>query len=100
MAAGGGWGKLLDDRPPNSVILEAQKYVRERLERKWLPLFLVTPEFEERQRPRTGMDDVVDDVLVQKRRRSQALSKVQLSSHPPMQLFHNSAQVVSLGLPK
>ncbi|XP_046585614.1 LOW QUALITY PROTEIN: regulator of G-protein signaling 22-like [Haliotis rubra] len=76
MAAGGGWGKLLDDRPPNSVLLEAQKYVRERLERKWLPLFLVTPEFEDRQRPRTGMDDVVDDVLVQKRRRSQALSKL------------------------
>lgn len=76
MQAGGGWGKLLEDRPPNAVLLEAQKYVRDRLEQKWLPLFLATEEFAERQRPKTSMDDVVDDVLVQKRRRSQAVWKV------------------------
>ena len=76
MQAGGGWGKLLDDRPPNAVLLEAQKYVRDRLEQKWLPLFLLTDAFAERQRPKTNMDDVVDDVLVQKRRRSQAVWKV------------------------
>ncbi|KAL8596666.1 hypothetical protein ACOMHN_032608 [Nucella lapillus] len=76
MQAGGGWGKLLEDRPPNPVLLEAQKYVRDRLEQKWLPLFVLTQAFADRQRPKTGMDDVVDDVLVQKRRRSQAVWKM------------------------
>ena len=74
--AGGGWGKLLEDRPPTPIILEAQKYVQERLEKKWLPLFLVTPDFAVRQKPRTSMDEVVDDVLVQKKKKSQAVWKV------------------------
>ncbi|XP_060077454.1 regulator of G-protein signaling 22-like [Ylistrum balloti] len=76
MADAGGWGKLLNERPPNSVLLEAQKYVRERLEKKWLPLFLTTPAFAERQKPNAGMDDVVDDVMVQKRKKSQAVLKL------------------------
>ncbi|XP_069127158.1 regulator of G-protein signaling 22-like isoform X2 [Argopecten irradians] len=76
MADAGGWGKLLNERPPNSVLLDAQKYVRERLEKKWLPLFLTTPAFAERQKPNAGMDDVVDDVMVQKRKKSQAVLKL------------------------
>ena len=76
MEAGGGWGKLLEDRPPAAVLLEVQKYVRDRLVKKWLPLFLATPEFAIRQHPQINMDEVVDDVLVQKRRRSQAVWKV------------------------
>ncbi len=76
MAAGGGWGKLLEDRPPTQVLLEAQKYVRDRLEKKWLPLFLSTPEFADRQRPRSGMDDVVEDVMIQRKKKSQAIWKV------------------------
>ncbi|XP_052776517.1 regulator of G-protein signaling 22-like isoform X2 [Mya arenaria] len=74
--AGGGWGKLLEDRPPNPMILEAQKYVQERLEKKWLPLFLVTPDFAVRQKPRTNMDDVVDDVIVQKKKKSLNMLKL------------------------
>ncbi|KAL8572507.1 hypothetical protein ACOMHN_019546 [Nucella lapillus] len=76
MQAGGGWGKLLEDRPPNPVLLESQQYVRARLEQKWLPVFLATEAFVDRQRPKANMDDVVDDVLVQKRRRSQAVWKM------------------------
>ena len=74
--AGGGWGKLLEDRPPNPMILEAQKYVQERLEKKWLPLFLATADFAVRQKPRTSMDDVVDDVIVQKKKKSLNMLKV------------------------
>jgi hypothetical protein len=76
MAAGGGWGKILEDRPPTQVLLEAQKYVAERLEKKWLPLFLATDEFAERQHPQVGMDDVVDDVLLQRKKKSAAVQRV------------------------
>jgi len=78
MSEAGGWGKLLNDRPPNSVLLEAQKHIQARLEKKWLPLFLVTEDFAERQKPNAGMDDVVDDVMVQKKKKSQAVLKVNL----------------------
>lgn len=80
IAAGGGWGKLLEDRPPNPVLLEAQKYVQERLEKKWLPQFLALPEFMERQKPVQTMDNVIDDVIVQKRHKSQAVLKVRRPS--------------------
>ena len=73
---GGGWGKLLDDRPPTASILEAQKYVRDRIEKKWLPLFLGTAEFAGRQRPKSSLDDVVEDVMIQKKKKSQAIWRV------------------------
>ena len=76
MQAGGGWGKLLEDRPPTASLLEAQKYVRDRLEKKWLPLFLLTESFEERQHVQCGMDDAVEDVLIQRKKKSQATWKV------------------------
>ncbi|RXM35266.1 Regulator of G-protein signaling 22 [Acipenser ruthenus] len=50
MQLGGGWGKILHDRLSAPVLVELQKYVRNRIERKWLPLFLSTPEFAERQK--------------------------------------------------
>ena len=80
MMAGGGWGKLLLDRPPNQIMLEAQKYVRERLARKWLPLFVMTEAFQERQRPHIKMEDVVDDVMASKRKRYMAIYKVKYLS--------------------
>ncbi|XP_074640881.1 regulator of G-protein signaling 22-like [Tubulanus polymorphus] len=76
MAAGGGWGKLLQERPPTQVMLDTQKYVGMRLEKKWLPLFLITEEFAERQKPSVGMDDVVDDVLLQRKKKSAAVMKM------------------------
>lgn len=76
MAAAGGYSQLFKKRPPNEVLVEAQKYIRDRLEKKWLPLFLATSEFAERQRPKAGMDDVVDDVLVIKKKRSHNIQRV------------------------
>ncbi len=78
MAVGGGWGKLLDDRPPTESLLEAQTYVQKRLQNKWLPLFMATEGFVERQRPLSGMDDVVEDVMLQRKKKSQAIWKVVL----------------------
>ncbi|KAI8501602.1 GTPase activator [Branchiostoma belcheri] len=76
MEAGGGWGKILQDRPPTTLLLEAQKYVKERLEKKWLPMFLSTTEFQERQRPKINMDDVAEDVMVHKQRKRQQVWKM------------------------
>ena len=80
MSCGGGWGKLLDDRPPTSSLLEVQKYVRARLEKNWLPRFLASDEFAERQRPRVGMDDAVEDVMMQRKKKSQAIWRVRRAS--------------------
>ncbi|XP_073535722.1 regulator of G-protein signaling 22 isoform X3 [Phyllobates terribilis] len=65
MMLAGGWGKLLHDRLPLIVITEIQKYVRMRIEKKWLPLFLATEEFRERRKHKSEMKDVVEDVLFQ-----------------------------------
>ena len=42
------YGQRLPPRPSSAVFREAQKYVRARLEKKWLPMFLETPEFKQR----------------------------------------------------
>ncbi|XP_070556314.1 regulator of G-protein signaling 22-like isoform X2 [Ptychodera flava] len=76
MQAGGGWGKILQDRPPTPVLIEVQKYVRERLERRWLPMFLCTEDFQERQHPQVKMDDVVDDVMLNKRKKAAQVWKM------------------------
>nr|XP_006824172.1 PREDICTED: regulator of G-protein signaling 22-like [Saccoglossus kowalevskii] len=76
MQAGGGWGKILQDRPPTPVLLEVQKYVRERLERRWLPMFICTSDFQERQHPQVKMDEVVDDVMMNKRKKTQQVWKM------------------------
>ena len=44
-AGGGGYGGRLPGRPKTPVFREAQKHVRARLEKKWLPEFISTPEF-------------------------------------------------------
>ncbi|XP_044150762.1 regulator of G-protein signaling 22 [Bufo gargarizans] len=65
MMLAGGWGKLLHDRLPPTVVTEIQKYVRMRIEKKWLPMFLSTEEFRERQKRKSQMKDVAEDVIFQ-----------------------------------
>ena len=60
-------------------IVEAQKFVRNRLEKKWLLQFLATPDFAERQRPRSSVPHVVEDVMMQRKRKSRALLQVRAS---------------------
>ena len=69
MNAGGGWDKLLGDRPPTATLLEAQKYTHDRLQKKWLPKFLATPEFASRQQPKGSLDDVVEDLMLQRKKK-------------------------------
>uniref|UniRef100_H2Z5E4 RGS domain-containing protein n=1 Tax=Ciona savignyi TaxID=51511 RepID=H2Z5E4_CIOSA len=67
--AAGGWGKTLKERPPNELITGAQKYVRQRIEKRWLPLFLATEDFQDRQRPKSQMSEVADDVILQRKKK-------------------------------
>ncbi|XP_067833293.1 regulator of G-protein signaling 22 [Heptranchias perlo] len=75
MTLAGGWGKLLHDQLSSNVLIEVQKYVKVRMEGKWLPMFLATPEFEERHHKRLQMQDVVEDQMSQKGRKKRDVVK-------------------------
>ena len=45
----GGWVHLQQGRLSGAVLMEVQNIVRGYLEREWLPLFLATPQFSQRQ---------------------------------------------------
>ncbi|XP_075069958.1 regulator of G-protein signaling 22 isoform X2 [Mixophyes fleayi] len=62
MLLAGGWGKILHDCLSSAVLIEIQKYVRMRIERKWLPMFLSTEEYRERQKLQSQVKDVAEDV--------------------------------------
>jgi len=77
LALAGGWGKqIVPERPPNVMIIEVGRYTRDRLERKWLAMFLATPQFASRQISRQKSSDSTEDVLMQKKRKQLQLSKI------------------------
>ncbi|XP_025040108.1 regulator of G-protein signaling 22 isoform X2 [Pelodiscus sinensis] len=65
MQSGGGWGRILHDRLSSSALLEVQKYVQMRLEKKWLPLFLAK-EQQPGARRKTKIRDIAEDLLIQR----------------------------------
>uniref|UniRef100_A0A8C5PXA3 Regulator of G protein signaling 22 n=1 Tax=Leptobrachium leishanense TaxID=445787 RepID=A0A8C5PXA3_9ANUR len=79
MQLAGGWGKILHDKLPPAVLVEIQKYVRMRIEKKWLPMFLSTEEYRERQKLRTQMKDVADEVVFQTSKKKMGVWKVGMS---------------------
>ena len=77
LALAGGWGKqIVPERPPNVMIIEVGRYTRDRLERKWLAMFLATPQFAGRQINRQKSGDSTEDILMQKKRKQLQLSKI------------------------
>ncbi|XP_063055994.1 regulator of G-protein signaling 22, partial [Engraulis encrasicolus] len=50
MRLAGGLGQLLQSGLSDAALTEMQNVVRGRLERKWLPVYLATPDFAERQK--------------------------------------------------
>lgn len=76
MRSVGGWGNVFPDRPPDQLIIHAQAFVQERLEKKWMPLFLASRQFEELHRPDQHMADAAEAILLQKRRKNQAIYKM------------------------
>ncbi|XP_010891081.3 regulator of G-protein signaling 22 isoform X2 [Esox lucius] len=74
MRLAGGWGRLLHERLCGPVLLEVQNIVRSHIESRWLPLFLATPAFTERQQPTVkhqGEDGPLDRVYQRHRKRTE-----------------------------
>ncbi|KAG8441803.1 hypothetical protein GDO86_010834 [Hymenochirus boettgeri] len=71
----GGWGKILQDKLPAAVLIEVQKYVRMRIEKKWLPMFLTTEAYRERQKLQGLMKDVAEDVIFQTNKKKMGVWK-------------------------
>ena len=71
-------GRPIKERPASPVILESQKFVRARIERRWLMLFKQTVEFLERQKPKVAtVPEMVEDIMLKRRlQRSEAAWKV------------------------
>ena len=65
----GGWNVILDDIPPNSLIILAKKYLERKLKTVWLPMYYNSDYCTKSDyATRTQMMDVVDDVLYLKNR--------------------------------
>ncbi|XP_048881920.1 regulator of G-protein signaling 22 isoform X2 [Brienomyrus brachyistius] len=65
----GGWGRILRCRLSAPALAEVQSQARRRIERKWLPLFLATPQFAERQR--SQVKDVEDQMFFRNRKKKE-----------------------------
>ncbi|XP_032657382.1 regulator of G-protein signaling 22 isoform X7 [Chelonoidis abingdonii] len=66
MQSGGGWGHILHDRLSSAVLLEIQKYVQMRLEKKWLPLFLAKEQSGACKKAKPQIRDIAEDLLIQR----------------------------------
>ncbi|XP_077664796.1 regulator of G-protein signaling 22 [Eretmochelys imbricata] len=66
MQSGGGWGRILHDRLSAAVLLEIQKYVQMRLEKKWLPLFLAKEQSGAHRKTKPQIRDIAEDLLIQR----------------------------------
>ena len=68
----------MKERPSSPVVHESQKFVRARIERRWLEAFKQTTEFIERQKPRSAAaQELVEDLMLKRRlQRSEAAWKV------------------------
>ncbi|XP_028406218.1 regulator of G-protein signaling 22-like [Dendronephthya gigantea] len=69
--------RVMKERPSSSVISECQKYVRCRIERRWLALYKASEEYRERQNPKQNVSEVVEDIMLRRRlQRSEAAWRV------------------------
>nr|XP_045000020.1 regulator of G-protein signaling 22 isoform X1 [Jaculus jaculus] len=69
MQLSGGWGKILHEHLDAPVLVEIQKHVLNRLENVWLPLFLASEQFAARQKIKLQMEDIAEELLLQKHER-------------------------------
>ncbi|KAL4617019.1 regulator of G-protein signaling 22-like [Arapaima gigas] len=75
----GGWGQLLRGSLSVPVLTQVQNLVRHRIEKKWLPLYLATPQFAERQRMQAQVSDVEEDEFTLRQRKKREMWKMDFS---------------------
>ncbi|XP_072323219.1 regulator of G-protein signaling 22-like isoform X2 [Scyliorhinus torazame] len=75
VALAGGRGQLTKNQLPTEVALEVQRYAKDRLENKWLPMFLSTPEFTANHHIRIKLQEVVEDQMLHKSRKKRDVMK-------------------------
>ena len=67
----------IKERPSSPVITECQKYVRCRIERRWLALYKASKEYKDKQSPKQNVSEVVEDIMLRRRlQRSEAAWRV------------------------
>ncbi|XP_062987389.1 regulator of G-protein signaling 22 [Elgaria multicarinata webbii] len=66
MKLGGGWGQLLHEQVLPVILLEIQKHIQMRLEKKWLPLFYASEEPGPLKKPKPHLQDAAEDILIQR----------------------------------
>jgi len=69
-------GSEIPERPPSPVILEAQKYVRARIERRWFLMFKETHSYQSKLKE-SNINEMVEDMIMKRRlQRSEAAWKI------------------------
>ncbi|KAJ6653821.1 hypothetical protein lerEdw1_008665 [Lerista edwardsae] len=75
MQLGGGWGQILHERVTPTILLEIQKHVQLRLEKKWLPLFLTNEDVGLQKKIKPHLQDAAEDILIQRHEKKMELWK-------------------------
>ncbi|XP_054841736.1 regulator of G-protein signaling 22 [Eublepharis macularius] len=89
MKLGGGWGNILHEQVPPLILLEIQKYIRMRLEKKWLPLFLTSEKFGPQKKMKPHLQDAAEDILIQKHEK-----KIEAWKHVDNKWVSSSREVI------
>ncbi|XP_073186555.1 regulator of G-protein signaling 22 isoform X1 [Lepidochelys kempii] len=92
MQSGGGWGRILHDRLSAAVLLEIQKYVQMRLEKKWLPLFLAKEQSGARRKTKPQIRDIAEDLLIQ--RNEKKIGSWKASKHVDNKWVSSSREII------
>ncbi|XP_078071637.1 regulator of G-protein signaling 22 [Mustelus asterias] len=75
LALAGGREALNHEQLSSEVAMEVQRYAKERIENKWLPMFLSTSEFAADHHIRIKLQEVVEDQMLHKSRKKRDVMK-------------------------
>ncbi|XP_066480490.1 regulator of G-protein signaling 22 [Tiliqua scincoides] len=90
MKLGGGWGQILHERVTPLILLEIQKYIQLRLEKKWLPLFLAKEDLGQHKKIKPHLQDAAEDMLIQKHEK-----KMELWKHVDNKWVSSSKEIIT-----
>ncbi|XP_067392029.1 regulator of G-protein signaling 22 [Emydura macquarii macquarii] len=93
MQLGGGWGHILHDQLSSAVLLEIQKYIQMRLEKKWLPLFLAREQSGAHRKTKPQIRDIAEDLLIQ--RNEKKIEAWKASKHVDNKWVSSSKEIIT-----